>query len=70
MWDRGILPQDSVKLLAEERGGYLEQDMSSPMEWAPLRERIKQFGMRSSNCVVIARPRRYRTLPAFRPATS
>src|SRR3989442_20483 len=24
LWDRGILPQDSLKLLAEERGGYLE----------------------------------------------
>ncbi|MBI3713935.1 MAG: ribonucleoside-diphosphate reductase subunit alpha, partial [Burkholderiales bacterium] len=28
LWDRGILPQDSVKLLAEERGGYLEVDSS------------------------------------------
>ncbi|QBE64445.1 ribonucleoside-diphosphate reductase subunit alpha [Pseudoduganella lutea] len=54
LWDRGILPQDSVKLLAEERGGYLEQDMSSSMDWTPLRERIKQFGMRNSNCVAIA----------------
>jgi ribonucleoside-diphosphate reductase alpha chain len=27
LWDRGILPQDSLKLLAEERGGYLEVDL-------------------------------------------
>ena len=54
LWDRGILPQDSVKLLAEERGGYLEQDLSSSMDWTPVRERIKQFGMRNSNCVAIA----------------
>ncbi len=28
LWDRGILPQDSNQLLAEERGGYLEVDTS------------------------------------------
>ncbi|WP_348696311.1 ribonucleoside-diphosphate reductase subunit alpha [Duganella fentianensis] len=54
LWDRGILPQDSVKLLAEERGGYLEQDLSSSMDWTPVRERIQKFGMRNSNCVAIA----------------
>jgi ribonucleoside-diphosphate reductase alpha chain len=54
LWDRGILPQDSIKLLAEERGGYLEQDLSSAMDWTPVRERIKKFGMRNSNCVAIA----------------
>jgi ribonucleoside-diphosphate reductase alpha chain len=54
LWDRGILPQDSVRLLAEERGGYLEVDMSSKLNWDSLRERIKQFGMRNSNCVAIA----------------
>lgn len=54
LWDRGILPQDSLKLLAEERGGYLEADMSSTMDWDSLRARIKQYGMRNSNCVAIA----------------
>jgi ribonucleoside-diphosphate reductase alpha chain len=54
LWSRGILPQDSIKLLAEERGGYLEQDMSESMDWSVVRNRIKQFGMRNSNCVAIA----------------
>ena len=54
LWDRGILPQDSVALLAAERGGYLEVDSSSTMNWDGLRARIKQFGMRNSNCVAIA----------------
>lgn len=54
LWDRGILPQDSIKLLAEERGGYLEQDTSESMDWSVVRNRIKQFGMRNSNCVAIA----------------
>jgi ribonucleoside-diphosphate reductase alpha chain len=54
LWDQGILPQDSVKLLAEQRGGYVEVDMSSKMDWTLVRNRIKQFGMRNSNCVAIA----------------
>jgi ribonucleoside-diphosphate reductase alpha chain len=54
LWDRGILPQDSLKLLKEERGGYVEVDDSSGMDWAPLRARIKEHGMRNSNCVAIA----------------
>jgi ribonucleoside-diphosphate reductase alpha chain len=54
LWDRGILPQDSIKLLAEERGGYLEQDTSETMDWSVVRDRIKRHGMRNSNCVAIA----------------
>ncbi|CAG2141468.1 ribonucleoside-diphosphate reductase subunit alpha [Cupriavidus plantarum] len=54
LWDRGILPQDSLKLLAEERGGYLDVDYSSTMDWDALRARIKQHGMRNSNCIAIA----------------
>jgi ribonucleoside-diphosphate reductase alpha chain len=54
LWDRGILPQDSVQLLAEERGGYVEVNMSSTLNWDGLRSKIKQHGMRNSNCVAIA----------------
>ncbi len=54
LWDRGILPQDALKMLGEERGGYLEADFSESMDWSELRARIKQFGMRNSNCVAIA----------------
>jgi ribonucleoside-diphosphate reductase alpha chain len=54
LWDRGILPQDSLKLLGEERGGYLEVDTSETMDWTALRARIKEHGMRNSNCVAIA----------------
>jgi ribonucleoside-diphosphate reductase alpha chain len=54
LWSRGILPQDSVKLLAEERGGYLEQDTAETMDWSLVRSRVKQYGMRNSNCVAIA----------------
>jgi len=54
LWDRGILPQDSLDLLRQERGGYVEVDMSARMDWDTLRVRIKQHGMRNSNCVAIA----------------
>jgi ribonucleoside-diphosphate reductase alpha chain len=54
LWDRGILPQDSLDLLRTARGGHLEVDMSSTLDWAPLRARIAEHGMRNSNCVAIA----------------
>lgn len=54
LWDRGILPQDTLDLLREERGGYVEVDMSATLEWDALRERIKKHGMRNSNCLAIA----------------
>jgi ribonucleoside-diphosphate reductase alpha chain len=54
LWDRGILPQDSLRILAEQRGGYVEVDMSATMDWDALRARIRQYGMRNSNCVAIA----------------
>jgi ribonucleoside-diphosphate reductase alpha chain len=54
LWDRGILPFDTVKLLADERGGYVECDMSIALNWDALRSRIKQVGMRNSNCIAIA----------------
>ncbi|PRX97475.1 MULTISPECIES: ribonucleoside-diphosphate reductase subunit alpha [unclassified Paraburkholderia] len=54
LWDRGILPQDSVKLLEQARGGYVEVDSSESMDWTELRSRIATYGMRNSNCVAIA----------------
>ncbi|MBX9299136.1 ribonucleoside-diphosphate reductase subunit alpha [Chromobacterium piscinae] len=54
LWDRGVLPHDSINLLAAERGGYLEVDRTERMDWNKLRERIKQHGMRNSNCLAIA----------------
>jgi ribonucleoside-diphosphate reductase alpha chain len=64
LWDRGILPQDTLDLLAEQRGAtpgdaasiaqYVEVDRSSTMDWPALRARIAGHGMRNSNCVAIA----------------
>ena len=54
LWDRGILPIDTLDMLASERGGYVEIDRSSTMDWDALRKKIATDGMRNSNCVAIA----------------
>ncbi len=62
LWDRGILPIDSLDLLAEQRGTLkgtpdtplVEIDRSATLDWDKLRARIVEYGMRNSNCVAIA----------------
>ena len=54
LWDRGILPIDTLDLLAEARGGFVEVDRSSTLDWDALRSKIAVDGMRNSNCVAIA----------------
>lgn len=53
LWSQGILPIDSIQLLAKERGKYLDMDTSSTLDWDGLRERVKK-GMRNSNLMAIA----------------
>ncbi|MFC5609470.1 ribonucleoside-diphosphate reductase subunit alpha [Variovorax soli] len=54
LWDKGILPLDTLDLLEKARGGYVELDRSATLDWEQLRAKIKQDGMRNSNCVAIA----------------
>ena len=56
LWSQGVLPIDSVKILAENRGGYMTMDSntSGDFDWDGLRERVKTVGMRNSNCMAIA----------------
>ena len=55
LWSQGILPLDSVKLLADARGSeYVQVDTSATLDWEALREKIKTQGMRNSNCIAIA----------------
>jgi ribonucleoside-diphosphate reductase alpha chain len=59
LWDRGILPLDSLDLLARQRGtdeqpAFVEVDRSSTLDWDALRRQIAEHGMRNSNCVAIA----------------
>jgi ribonucleoside-diphosphate reductase alpha chain len=54
LWDQGILPPDTIDLLQRQRGGYVEVDRSSTLDWEALRAKIRADGMRNSNCVAIA----------------
>ena len=54
LWDQGILPLDTLDMLSKARGGYVEVDRSSTLDWDALRKKIAADGMRNSNCVAIA----------------
>ncbi|MFZ5593858.1 MAG: ribonucleoside-diphosphate reductase subunit alpha [Pseudomonadota bacterium] len=54
LWSKGILPIDSIKLLSEARGEYLDVDHAATLDWNSLRQRVKTVGMRNSNCLAIA----------------
>ncbi len=54
LWDQGILPIDTLDKLSQARGGYVEVDRSSTLDWEALRSQISRSGMRNSNCVAIA----------------
>ncbi|MDP3963421.1 MAG: ribonucleoside-diphosphate reductase subunit alpha [bacterium] len=53
-WDRGIFPQDTLNLLEEERGIQIEVARTGRLDWAPVRESVKKYGMRNSNTMAIA----------------
>jgi len=54
LWDRDILPVDTLKLVDEARDATVEVDRSVSLDWTPVREAIKTHGMRNSNCMAIA----------------
>ena len=53
-WDRGLLPQDTVDILEQERGIPVEVPRGGRMDWAPVRQKIAAQGMRNSNVLAIA----------------
>ncbi|WP_020649070.1 ribonucleoside-diphosphate reductase subunit alpha [Solimonas variicoloris] len=57
LWDQGILPIDSIRILAKARGEqYLQQDTreSGRFDWNALRGQIRATGIRNSNTMAIA----------------
>ncbi len=54
LWSQGILPLDSIALLEKGRGGFLQMDQGSTLDWDALRARVQAVGMRNSNCMAIA----------------
>ena len=53
-WDRGLLPQDTVDILEDERGVKVDVPRGSKMDWTHLRAKIAEHGMRNSNVLAIA----------------
>jgi len=54
-WERGILPIDSLDLLAKERGAtFLEVHRGARLDWTVVREAIRKNGIRNSNTMAIA----------------
>ena len=55
LWSKGILPKDSIEILAENRGSeYLNVDRSESLDWESLRKKVMKDGMRNSNVMAIA----------------
>lgn len=54
LWSQGILPIDSLKLLADVRGEHFKQNTDQRLDWDSLRTKVQQDGMRNSNVLAIA----------------
>jgi ribonucleoside-diphosphate reductase alpha chain len=52
-WDQGLLPLDTIELLARERGS-LNMDRSAKLDWKSVRAAVRQYGLRNSNTMAIA----------------
>lgn len=53
-WDRNIFPQDTIALLAKERGEDIDLEYKGKLDWTPVREHVAKYGMRNSNTMAIA----------------
>ncbi|MEM8550736.1 MAG: ribonucleoside-diphosphate reductase subunit alpha, partial [Pseudomonadota bacterium] len=53
LWSQGVLPIDSLELLADARGG-IDVDRTQRLDWDALRDRVRTVGMRNSNTMAIA----------------
>lgn len=58
LWDQGILPIDSYRMLMEYRNSRntpkINYDTTTTLDWDSLREEIKKHGLRNSNTMAIA----------------
>ena len=50
----GILPQDTISILEDERGSAIDVPKSEKMDWSVVRDKIAKHGMRNSNVIAIA----------------
>lgn len=53
-WERGLFPLDTLRLLEQERGMPIPISHAESLDWTPVREHVRQHGMRNSNVMAIA----------------
>ncbi|HTM06285.1 MAG TPA: ribonucleoside-diphosphate reductase subunit alpha [Patescibacteria group bacterium] len=53
-WDRNIFPQDTIDLLERERGLPIKVRRGGVLDWEPVRQKVRAYGMRNSNVMAIA----------------
>ena len=53
-WSRGLFPIDTLDLLEQERGMPIDVSRAKRLDWAPVYDHVKTYGMRNSNTMAIA----------------
>ncbi len=53
-WDRGIFPVDTIALLEAERGEQIPVSRTGRLDWTPVRDHVREYGMRNSNTMAVA----------------
>lgn len=53
-WDQGLFPIDTLRQLGQERDMEIEVDLTNQLDWSVVKEHVKEYGMRNSNCMAIA----------------
>ncbi len=55
LWDNGIFPLDSIRLLTEQRGSdFIDQNTDKTLDWDKLKDKMAKHGIRNSNVMAIA----------------
>ncbi|HXK39287.1 MAG TPA: ribonucleoside-diphosphate reductase subunit alpha, partial [Candidatus Paceibacterota bacterium] len=53
-WDKGIFPVDTLQILEDDRGETVPVSRDGKLDWSAVRESVKKYGMRNSNCMAMA----------------
>ena len=53
-WDRGLMPNDTIRLLEQSRDESIEVSKGGKLDWALVRQNVHDYGMRNSNCMAVA----------------
>jgi len=53
-WDRNILPVDTLDMLERDREIKIDVSRTGKLDWTNVRDAIRKYGMRNSNCLAMA----------------